>query len=202
MRILKLTNRSLIPTALVTLLLVLPSCSVNVKKNADESEKKVDISTPVGAIHVGENADLKSIGLSVYPGSRPKKKEHDGDEKGANVNISTGFFGLKVVAQEFESDDAPEKVIPYYSKELRKYGKVIQCHKPWQDAPDVNIETDKDKSDKESQELTCDSGDKGNATELKAGTKDNQHLVAVAPEGKGSKFALVFVQVRGKEGTI
>jgi hypothetical protein len=37
---------------------------------------------------------------------------------------------------------------------------------------------------------------------LKVGTKENQHLVAIQPQGKGSKFALVFVQVRDREGTI
>lgn len=202
MRTLHLDNKTLALMVLGAALVGPPACSVNVKKNADESDKKVDIETPVGAIHVGENADVKGVGLNVYPGARPKKKENEGDEKGANVNISTGIFGLKVVAQEFESDDPPAKLISFYNKELQRYGKVIQCHKRWSGSPDVDIEDKKDKSGKESQQLTCEGDDKGDAVELKAGTKDQQHLVAVAPEGKGSKFALVYFQVRGKEGSI
>jgi len=38
--------------------------------------------------------------------------------------------------------------------------------------------------------------------ELKVGTEDNQHIVAVEPQGKGSSFALVYVQTHGKEGMI
>jgi hypothetical protein len=37
---------------------------------------------------------------------------------------------------------------------------------------------------------------------LKAGTEDNQHIVSVDPEGKGSDFAIVWVRVRGKQGDI
>jgi hypothetical protein len=203
MRIPKLANRSLVLTALATLLLVLPACSVNVKKNADDTDKKVDISTPVGAIHVSEAADIKNIGLAVYPGARLKEKEDaPGEDKSANVNIATAFFGLKVVAQEFESDAPPEKIVSFYSNELKKYGRVLQCRSSWKSANDVDVEMGDNKSGKRSNELTCQSDSDGKTTELKAGTKDNQHLVAIAPEGKGSKFALVFVQVRGKEGTI
>ena len=43
--------------------------------------------------------------LPVYPGARPKEKDEDGDEKSANVDISTSAFGLKVVAIEYETND-------------------------------------------------------------------------------------------------
>jgi hypothetical protein len=50
--------------------------------------------------------------------------------------------------------------------------------------------------------LKCDSDDSGKTIELKAGTDDNQHIVSVDPEGKGSDFAIVWVRVRGKQGDI
>jgi hypothetical protein len=201
-------NHKFVFAPLAVLLLALPACSVNVKKNNEnQGDKKVDISTPVGAIHVSKEADVKNIGLAVYPGARPKEKEDaEGEEKSANVNIATSFFGLKVVAQEFQSDDPPDKIVTFYSKELMKYGHVLQCRSSWKKANDYDIDIDdkddNDKSEKSSNQLTCENDSGGNATELKVGTKDNQHLVAVQSEGKGSKFALVFVQVRGKEGTI
>jgi len=34
------------------------------------------------------------------------------------------------------------------------------------------------------------------------GNEENQHIVSIKPEGKGSQFALVHVQVRGKDTTI
>jgi hypothetical protein len=38
--------------------------------------------------------------------------------------------------------------------------------------------------------------------ELKVGMEDNQHLVSLEPQGSGTDFALVYIQTRGKEGTI
>ena len=42
----------------------------------------------------------------------------------------------------------------------------------------------------------------GNDIELKVGRKDDQHIVAVEPEGKGSSFSLVYVRTHGKDADI
>ena len=184
--------------------LVLPACSVNVKKGENDKEKNVDINTPVGGIHVSKSADVKDTGLPLYPGARPAQKEGDGEEKSANVHINSPLFGLRVVAQEYQSDDAPDKLISYYSNELKKYGKVLECRTSWH-GKDVNVHMGHDsgkESDKKSKELTCDNDHDGKAVELKVGTEEHQHLVAIQPEGKGSKFALVFVDVHSKDDTI
>jgi hypothetical protein len=57
------------------------------------------------------------------------------------------------------------------------------------------------KSGGESHELTCDSTS-GNHVELKVGSRENQHIVAVEPEGKGSSFSLVYVRTHGKGADI
>src|SRR5260370_14775598 len=115
-------------TAAVTtlaLLLLLPACSVNVKKEANGQDKQVDINTLVGGIHVSKDANVSDVGLTVYPGAHLKQKESDGDDKGANVNISGFGFGLKVVALEYQSDDTPSKLIAFYKDQLQKYGAVL-----------------------------------------------------------------------------
>ena len=112
----------------LALALLLPACSVNVKKQKNGEDKQVDISTPVGGIHVSKNANAGDVGIAVYPGARLKQKDSDGNDKSANVNISGFGFGLKVVALEYESDDSPAKLIAYYKDELKKYGKVLECH--------------------------------------------------------------------------
>jgi hypothetical protein len=53
----------------------------------------------------------------------------------------------------------------------------------------------------ESHALTCDSSS-GKNVELKVGTDENQHIVAVESEGKGSSFSLVYVRTHGKEADI
>ncbi len=181
----------------------LAGCNVDVKKNQDGDEKKVDIKTPIGALHVSKDVDPADIGLPVYPGAHPvEKQESDKDEKSANVNISTSWFGLKVLAQEYQSDDPSDKLISYYNGELGKIGKVLRCQTSWHSADvSVNVDHHEAADKKNSHELTCDKQG-GDTVELKVGTKENQHLVAIQPEGKGSKFALVFVQVRDREGTI
>src|SRR5690348_14070701 len=106
--------RNLSVLAAVAAVMIMAGCSVNVKKDENGQDKNVDINTPFGGIHVNEGADVRETGLPVYAGARQKKKDDSGDEKSANVNISTGEFGLKVVAVEYESDDSPSKLIAYY----------------------------------------------------------------------------------------
>ena len=172
------------------------ACSVNVKKEADGNDKQVDIKTPMGGIHVGKSADLADVGMKVYPGSK-MHPSNDGADENANVNISSFGYGLKVVAQQYQSDDTPAKVIAFYKEELKKYGEVLVCHSPNHMHVDTNFKSDSDDSHK----LTCNTNN-GNNTELKAGTKENQHVVAVEPEGNGTKFSLVYVHIRGKEAEI
>src|ERR1700733_12138727 len=109
-------------------LLVLPACSVNVKKEADGQDKQVDIHTLLGGVHVSNQVDVSDVGLAVYPGARLKEKDSDGGDKSANVNISGFGYGLKVVALEYESDDAPAKILSFYRGQLKKYGNVLECH--------------------------------------------------------------------------
>ena len=183
----------------LTMLVILPGCKINVKKDAEEQDKRVDISTPIGGIHVSNGLDARDLGVAVYPGARPRQ-EKDNDEKGANVNISSPYFGIKVAAQEYESDDSIDKVISFYTDQLKKYGEVVKCHGKWK-GKDANAQVGHD-SGKHSHQVSCDKDSSGDSIELKVGTEENQHLVAIEPQGKGCKFALVRVEVRGEEDTI
>jgi hypothetical protein len=181
------------------LLLLLPACSVNVKKEANGEDKQVDIKTLVGGIHVSKQADASDVGLAIYPGARLKLKDSDGDDKSANVNISGFGFGVKVVALEYQTDDSPAKLIAFYKDQLKKYGSVLECHSSKHASVDAEFSR---KSGGESHALSCDSTSGGNQVELKVGTRENQHIVAVEPEGKGSSFSLVYVRTHGKDADI
>ena len=178
--------------------LLLAGCNVNVKKNDNGEDKNVDIDTPFGGIHVKKGADVRDTGLPVYPGAKPKEKsDSDSDEKSANVDISTSAFGLKVVAIEYQTSDAPGKVIGFYKDKLKQFGTVLECH-----TSRKNFGPNPHKGNSKSEELKCEGDDSGKTIELKAGTESNQHIVSIDPQDKGSDFALVYVRVRGKEGTI
>src|SRR5579864_7592749 len=86
-------------TAMVAMMLGL-GCSVNVKKQNNGEDKQVDINTPVGGIHVSNEASAADVGLTVYPGARLKQKNSSNDDKSANVDISGFGYSLKVIAME------------------------------------------------------------------------------------------------------
>jgi hypothetical protein len=184
--------------AFVFALGVLTACSVNANHNGKDGEKQVDIKSPVGDLHVSERADIRDSGLTLYPGAIPAPKDNSDDEKSANVNLSIPGFSLKVVAAEFLSDDAPDKIIAFYSKDLQRYGKPIQCHGGWNGG-----HANYDGKDEMSKPVSCDSRNNGDGVELKVGTEGNQHLVSVKTSSSGSRFALVYVRMHtGSDNTI
>jgi len=176
--------------------LTVMACSVSVKDHENGDTSKVDIETPIGGIHINENADVRDTGLLVYPNAR-KKEKTDHDSKSANVNISSNLFGVKVVALEYESDDSADKVLSFYRDQLKKFGHVVECRAK-SHGGDFTVHT----GEHASNEVSCKGDNTGNIVELKVGTEGNQHLVSVEPQTNGCDFALVYVQARGKEGTI
>jgi hypothetical protein len=187
----------LLAAASLAALLLLSACSVNVKKEANGQDKQVDITTPMGGVHVSKQADVSDVGLAVYPGAHVKEKDSGGSNKSANVNISSFGYGIKIAALEYESDDAPAKVISFYKDQLKKYGNVLECH-----TSHLNLDTKSGhRSLGGSNELTCEA-DHGTNIELKAGRENDQHIVEVESEGKGSSFSLVYVRLHGKDADI
>ncbi len=185
--------------ALFAALCVLPACSINANDNSKDGEKHVDIKSPMGDLHVSEQADIRDAGLTLYPGAKPAPKEDSDEKKSANVNLSLPGFSLKVVAAEFNSEDAPDKIIAYYDKELQKYGKPIQCHGAWSGG---HVESSPGKEEG-SKPVSCGNNGSGDSVELKVGTEGNQHVVAVKPNRQGTRFALVYVRIHtGKDDTI
>ena len=178
-------------------------------QDSDTKSKNLDVRSPVGDLHVGNDADARKAGLPLYPGARLKSGE-DHNQDQASLSLLTDAFGMKLVVANYETDDAPGKVIDFYRDKLKKYGKVLECHSHkhggdvdmHEDDADSNVDKDDDKKP-ESKVLKCEENS-GPVIELKAGTVDNLHVVSVEPHdgGKGSTFALVYVHTRGKRGEI
>jgi hypothetical protein len=138
------------------------------------------------SFRVSDAVTAEDVGLPTYPGSKLHKNAEDSGSA-ANLGLSTPMFGFKVVAIELESDDRPEKVGAFYRRALAKYGNVLECR----DTQDAAAKSDS------SDELTCDAGDgKSHSVVYKVGTKNNQRIVAITPQGKGTQFDLVHVHVR------
>jgi hypothetical protein len=187
--------------------LLIAGCSVHVKDadragNEDsKANKEVAIKSPFGNLQVHtDKVDAKDTGMSVYPGARLKQNEEGKNDNKANVNIDTPWFGVKVVALTYETDDPQEKVWEYYKKELSKYGRVLEC-KPG--SPDMDLRST------EKNQLTCHDNNKNssnrhmsvdpNDMQLKVGRQDAQRVVGFKPTAKGTQFSIVYVATHGDE---
>ena len=170
-------------------MLVLSGCRVSSDKQGDNAN--VSVATPFGGVKVKTNdaTGIEGIGLDVYPGAELVKKK-DKDNGSADVNLSFGKFQLRVKAASYRTPDTPEQVSAFYRGAMKRYGTVIQCS---HDQP-VGTPTRTEEG------LTCSDNDKkhgnvedttGSKYELKAGSKQHQHIVAIEPEGSGTKFGLV-----------
>jgi len=160
-------------------------CGCKVRKQGEGANKKVDIETPVGSLHVDTEVDPKDTGLEVYPGAI---RAEDGEKRHAgNVSFDTAVAGFKMVALKYRSDDPPDKLLDFYRKQLKAYGDVSECH------GHIRFSGLK---------MRCDETTFSQETDLAAGTEDRHRIVSVKPEGKGSTFALVYVQTREEKGTL
>jgi hypothetical protein len=166
---------------------------------SDSKDKAFDVRSSIGDMHVGKDANAEKQGLPLYPGARPKQEK---DNDPLNFGILTESFGMKLMIAKYESDDPPAKIVDFYRGKLKKFGKVLECHSQ-KHGGDVDVHDDKDSKDSKDKELKCEE-DSGPVVELKVGTEDNQHVVAIEPgdANKGATFALVYVRTHGKSGEI
>jgi hypothetical protein len=182
---------------------VLAGCRVNVDKGANGEEKKVQIDTPFGGIHVNTDQTTASdVGLPLYPGATPIV--NDENHKSADVHMGFGDWQLRVRAVSYGTPDDADKVAAFYKKALARYGDVLTCkNKQPVGTPTVTAEglSCADDSNK-NVNVNMDDGDgkkKGmnfnihDGIELKAGSKRHQHVVGVPEKKEDGKtiFAMV-----------
>jgi hypothetical protein len=189
----------------LVLVLALTTAGVDAQStNDDGKDKTFDLKSTVGDVHVGKDVDLREMGLAAYPGAR--LRTDDEDRSNANLALFTSAFGVKLLVVHYDSDDDAGKIVAFYRGKLKKYGKVLECHSSRHGSnvhSGVNIDGS-DESSSKSKELKCEGDNTGDVIELKVGTEDNQHVVAVEPgeKGKGSTLEMVYVHTRGKQGDI
>ena len=166
-----------------------------VESNKQGGNENVKIATPFGGMQVKTNdaTVLEGMGLPAYPGAVLVKKEND--HGAADVNMSFGSFHLRVKAASYRTPDSPDKVEAFYRKALGRYGSVIECSNEKPVGEPTRTE----------EGLTCDNDkkhveindDMSRKMELKAGSRQHQHIVAIDPEGTGTKLGLVALDLPG-----
>lgn len=195
----------------------LAGCRVNVDKGTNGEDKKVQVETPFGGIHVNTDQTTASdLGLPVYPGAQIVT--NDEKHKSADVHMGFGEWQLRVRAVSYSTTDDGDKVAEFYKKALARYGDVLTCKNKQpigmptttsqgltcadDSGKGVNVHIDDDDTKKG---LRVDSDHKGNTynihdgLELKAGSKRHQHIVGVqdAKENGKTLFEMVALDLPG-----
>ena len=183
------SHRALRSALLVVMLLAALPLAALAQKDSNAQQSSSD-NDSIG-FNLGKNASAKDVGLPIYPGAR-RHQDDANDSSALNMGFSGGSTGFKLFVLKMDSTDAPEKVAAFYRKALAKYGTVLDCS----NASAATAATD----DKSSKKLTCDDEKpKPNEISLKAGTKEKQHAVGVEPNGTGSTFQLVYIEMKGTD---
>ena len=181
---------------------VVCGCRVESHKSGDGNGDDVKIATPFGGMSVktDDASIVQSTGLPTYPGAVIVKKKDKGDHNdgSADINMSFGSFQLRVKAVSFQTTDSPDKVLNFYKKGLARFGTVIQCkdHHPVGSPTRTPDGLDCSDDDRHTNQVKVDD-DLSGKTELKAGSKQHQHIVGIDADGTGTKFGLVALDLPG-----
>jgi hypothetical protein len=167
--------------------------SMSAAAQDDKRDKNLDVRSPAGDLHVGKDADAPKAGLPLYPGARPQNNDNDDP---VNLAFSTDNFGMKLIVAKYETPDPAEKVLNFYRDKMKKYGKVLECHNTNDKRGDHNLDENKEGS----QPVKCEGDNSGPVRELKVGTEDNQHIVALEEpkESNATKFVLIYLRKHQK----
>jgi hypothetical protein len=172
----------------------LAGCMVHVDKDANGKDKKVQVDTPFGGIHVNTNQTTATdLGLPVYPGATMvEDKEHS---KSADVHLGFGEFQLRVRAVSYETSDPQDKVMAFYRKAMTRYGNVITCRDKAPVGSPAATSEGLTCNDNNNAKVRVGDGDYGvnqNDLQLKAGSKRHQHILGFENhQGAKIRFALV-----------
>lgn len=186
----RIQTRAVISLGAIALALGLTGCMME-SKNANGKDN-VKIETPFGGMQVktDDSAVVADIGLPVYPGATVVKK--DGKDGGAaDVNMSFGSFHLRVKAVSYHSADAQDKILAFYKKSLGRYGDVIECHNHQPVGTPTKTSEGLTCADTKNSKVETGDGSDGAEIQLKAGSKQHQHIVAIQQKPDGTKFGLI-----------
>jgi len=171
----------------ILLVAALPSAA---QDNKDSGKSDTEMGRNSIGFIASKEASAKDVGLPLYPGARLHKDTSD-ESAAVRLGLWGGNSGFKLAVLKLESNDAPEKVAAFYRKALAKYGKVLDCS-------DSSKATSEKAMGNSSNELSCeDEQPKSGEFVLKAGTKEEQHVVGVEASGDLTVFHLVYIETRG-----
>lgn len=162
---------------LLAALPLVAGCSIDVREHQEGKRADVDIRSPLGSMSVRTDVEHADTGLPAYPNAR--RLDDEREPENADVTLGNRFFGLKVVAAKFETDDTAEQVVAYYREQMQTYGAVTECR------GDVDFRRGR---------VHCRERGRSGEIQLVTGTESRHRIVSVKPRTPGSEFAVVYIQ--------
>ncbi len=137
-------------------------------------------------LKVSDEVAADETGLRAYPGAKLVTK-NDGD--GANLQLSFGSYGMKLVVVKLRSTDTPAQVATFYRDDLARFGEVLDCKVP---RSEREAKTKPDKF-----EISCKSETAPKDGFLyRVGVKKSERVVSISPTKNGSEITLVHVSLK------
>ena len=101
--------------------------------------------------------------------------------------MASRWFGVKVIAAKYASEDAQDRIVDFYRREMKTFGAVTECR------GEVDF-----RGGPGARRAVCKERPSSNDVQLVTGTEERQRVVAVKPRGSGSEFSLVYVTTRSE----
>ncbi|WP_457422031.1 hypothetical protein [Roseateles sp. P5_E7] len=133
---------------------------------------------------------VQDVGLPAYPGATlavERGANGEEDQSGGSFGAWMGSIGMRVDALKFKSSDKPEQVAAFYARAMARQGEVLDCR-----LPSSRIKQVKD----EPERLSCDEkAIQPGHFEYRVGQPRHMRIVHVHPEGDGTRFEMVRLQL-------
>jgi len=144
-------------------------------------------------VHANGRATAAKIGLPAYPGA---KIYQDKDNSSADLGLVLNSFHFDLMAVNYTTQDAPDKILEFYRKPLSRYGDVLECMHGKPVGEPGRASSGLTCSDEQGGHLEVNgSADSSKDHELRAGTPKQFRIVAIdsdKPDGK-TRFGLVYL---------
>ena len=163
---------------------VLPLAACGIDVQDAEQGKKVDIKSPFGSVNVRTDVENPDTGLSGVSGAQPLR-EHD-DHESADVNISSPWFGVKVVGRHLRERRRPGEGPRILQIRMKTFGAVTECR------GDVDF-----RGGGRQRRPVCKEKPSSHDVQLLTGTEERQRVVSVIASRRRFRNALVYVNTRG-----
>jgi hypothetical protein len=147
------------------------------------------------SLHANDRSSAAAIGLPDYPGATVKPKTNGGDSDSADLGFQWGDSNFQLKVAKFHAHDDAARVYAFYRKALGRYGDVLECNHGHAVGSLQQTSSGLQCEDKHGGSFSLNGDKTSDDHELRAGEPHRFRIVSAKPEGNGTDFTLLYVEV-------